>query len=52
MCLSKYSNLDLLKEVYANLYSSKDDITSNGLSEKELAALIHTFYQVRHDLIL
>ena len=52
MCLSKYSNLDLLKEVYMNLYSSKDNKTLDELCEKELATLIHTFYQVRYDLIL
>ena len=48
MCLSKYSNLELLREVAVNLYSSKDVENMDGLSERELAALINTFYQVRH----
>ena len=46
MCLSKYSNLDHLKEVYMNLYPSKDNKTLDELCEKELAALINTYYQV------
>ena len=46
MCLSKYSNLDLLKEVYENLYSPKDHETLDGLCEKEMAALINTYYKV------
>ena len=47
MCLSKYSNLEHLREVAINLYSTKDHEDINGLCERELAALIHTFYQVR-----
>ena len=46
MCLSKYSNLELLKEVARNLYSSKDHENMNRLCEKQLAELINTFYQV------
>ena len=50
MCLSKYSNLELLKEVAMNLYSSEDHKNMNELSEIELAALIDSFYQVRFHL--
>ena len=46
MCLSKYSNLELLNQVAMNLYSSKDH-DFKELCEIELAALINTFYQVR-----
>ena len=48
MCLSKYSNLELLKEVARNLYSSKDHENMNSLCERQLAELINTFYQVRY----
>ena len=47
MCLSKYSNLELLKEVVKSLYSSEEYGNINGLSEKKLAELINDFYQVR-----
>ena len=46
MCLSKYSNLELLNQVAMNLYSSTDH-NLKELCEIELAALINTFYQVR-----
>ena len=46
MCLSKYSNLELLKEVAINLYSSEEYGNINKLCERELADLIHTYYQV------
>ena len=46
MCLSNYSNLELLKEVAMNLYSSKDH-DFKELCEIELADIINTFYQVR-----
>ena len=50
MCLSKFSNNDLLKQVAINLYSTEDnqDINKamNGLCERELADLINTYYQV------
>ena len=48
MCLSKYSNLEHLREVAMKLCASEshDDIIE--LCEKKLAALIHTFYQVCH----
>ena len=45
MCLSKYSNLELLKEVAMNLYSPEDH-NFKDLCEKELAALINKYYQV------
>ena len=48
MCLSKYSNLELLKEVVKSLYSSEEYGNINGLSEKKLAELINNFYQVRY----
>ena len=47
MCLSKYSNLEHLREVANNLFSSEDHENRNLLCERELAALINTFYQVR-----
>ena len=50
MCLSKYSNLEHLREVAVNLYSSEDHGNMNKLCERELAALINTFYQVRYSL--
>ena len=46
MCLSKFSNIDLLKQVANNLYSTEDNEDINGLCEKELAALINIYYQV------
>ena len=52
MCLSKYSTLELLKEVVKNLYSSEKYGYINELSEKKLAELINTFYQVRNLLFL
>ena len=47
MCLSNYSNLEHLQAVALNLCLSDDHIYINGLSERELAALINSFYQVR-----
>ena len=46
MCLSKYSNIELLKEIAMNLHLSKEHENIDGLSERELAALINSFYQV------
>ena len=46
MCLSKYSNIELLKEVAMNLHLSKDHENKDGLCERDLAALINFFYQV------
>ena len=46
MCLSKYSNIELLKEIAMNLHLSKDHENIDGLSERELAALVNSFYQV------
>ena len=46
MCLSKYSNIELLKEVAMNLNLSKDHENIDGLCERDLAALINLFYQV------
>ena len=46
MSLRKYSNLELLKEVYRNL--ARDDESIDELCERELVALIEPFYQVRH----
>ena len=46
MCLSKYSNLEHLREVAKNLCSSEDHDDINELCERELAALINKFYQV------
>ena len=48
MCLSKFSNIDLLRQVALNLYSTEDNGDMNGLCEKELAAVINTYYQVIH----
>jgi hypothetical protein len=48
MNLSKYSNLEHLREVAMNLCLSENHDDINELSEKKLAALIHTFYQVCH----
>ena len=47
MCLSKYSNLEHLQAVALNLCLSDDHGNINGHSERVLAALINTFYQVR-----
>ena len=47
MCLSKYSNLEHLQAVASNLCLSGDHRNINGLCERELAALIYSFYQVR-----
>ena len=46
MCLSKFSNIDLLRQVALNLYSTEDNGDMNELCEKELSALINTYYQV------
>ena len=47
MCLSKYSNLDLLGQVIcSNLYSSEEQRNLSGFCEIKLAALINSFYQV------
>ena len=46
MCLSKYSNLEHLREVAMNLCSSEDHVDITELCERELAALISKFYQV------
>ena len=48
MCLSRYSTLELLKEVAKNLFLSEEYGYINGLSEKKLAELINNFYQVRY----
>ena len=50
--LSKFSNLEHLKEVASSLNLSENHETLNFLCEKELAALINTFYQVRLFLAL
>ena len=51
MCLSKYSNIELLKEVAMNLHLSiKDHENIHVLSERELAALINSFYQVSNTI--
>ena len=47
MCLSKYSNLEHLREVANNIFSSEDHENRNLLCERELAALINVYYQVR-----
>ena len=52
MCLSKYSNLEHLREVANNIFSSEDHENRNLLSERELAALINTFYQVNFSCII
>ena len=44
MCLSKYRNLELLQEVAGKVCSSQ---VHENMSERELAACINTFYQVR-----
>ena len=46
MCLSKYSNVDLLRQVTINLYSTEEKGNINELCERELAALINTHYLV------
>ena len=47
MCLSKYSNLEHLREVAMNLSPSKEHDDLIRLCERELAALINNFYQVK-----
>ena len=46
MCLTKYSNVDLLRQVTINLYSTEDKGNISELCERELAALINTHYLV------